>query len=164
MQFFQDALAAQNDQPQFQPHPALQHFAQRRAGLQHLARAFYLGAHHRLPQAAGVARVVYAASDPGHASGGGAERLRAAGIEVIGGVLAGEVEEFLADWLVAARLGRPHITVKWASSLDGRVAAADGTPLTFAVFALGPVSDNAKQAIDTLVTGFYKCGDNLMNG
>jgi len=44
------------------------------------------------------------------------------------------------------------------------VNAADGTPLTFAVFALGNVSDNAKQAIDTLVTGFYKCGDNLSNG
>jgi D-alanyl-D-alanine carboxypeptidase/D-alanyl-D-alanine-endopeptidase (penicillin-binding protein 4) len=49
-------------------------------------------------------------------------------------------------------------------TLSGIVNAADGTPLTFAVFALGDVSDNAKQAIDTLVTGFYKCGDNLTNG
>lgn len=49
-------------------------------------------------------------------------------------------------------------------TLSGIINAADGTPLTFAVFALGPVSDNAKQAIDTLVTGFYKCGDNLSNG
>lgn len=49
-------------------------------------------------------------------------------------------------------------------TLSGIINAADGTPLTFAVFALGPVSDNAKQAIDTLVTGFYKCGDNLTNG
>jgi len=49
-------------------------------------------------------------------------------------------------------------------TLSGIVNAADGTPLTFAVFALGNVSDNAKQAIDTLVTGFYKCGDNLSNG
>lgn len=49
-------------------------------------------------------------------------------------------------------------------TLSGIVNAADGTPLTFAVFALGDVSDNAKQAIDTLVTGFYKCGDNLSNG
>jgi diaminohydroxyphosphoribosylaminopyrimidine deaminase/5-amino-6-(5-phosphoribosylamino)uracil reductase len=30
-------------------------------------------------------------------------------------------------WLTAMRLGRPHVTVKWASSLDGRAAAADGT-------------------------------------
>lgn len=49
-------------------------------------------------------------------------------------------------------------------TLSGIVNAADGTPLTFAVFALGDVSDNAKQAIDTLVTGFYRCGDNLTNG
>ena len=49
-------------------------------------------------------------------------------------------------------------------TLSGIVNAADGTPLTYAVFALGDVSDNAKQAIDTLVTGFYKCGDNLTNG
>jgi diaminohydroxyphosphoribosylaminopyrimidine deaminase/5-amino-6-(5-phosphoribosylamino)uracil reductase len=46
---------------------------------------------------------------------------------VTGGVLADEVEAFLADWLVSARLGRPFVTVKWASSLDGRAAAADGS-------------------------------------
>ena len=72
---------------------------------------------------AGVARVVYGADDPGHHSGGGAERLREAGVEVIGGVLAAEIEAFLGDWLTAARLGRPYIVVKWASSLDGRAAA-----------------------------------------
>lgn len=48
-------------------------------------------------------------------------------------------------------------------TLSGIINAADGTPLTFAVFALGNVGDNAKQAIDTLVTGFYKCGGNLSN-
>jgi diaminohydroxyphosphoribosylaminopyrimidine deaminase/5-amino-6-(5-phosphoribosylamino)uracil reductase len=74
-----------------------------------------------------VGRVVYAATDPGNASSGGAERLRAAGIEVIGGVLENDVEEFLEEWMLAARLGRPHVTVKWASSLDGRSAAADGS-------------------------------------
>ncbi|WP_100345888.1 bifunctional diaminohydroxyphosphoribosylaminopyrimidine deaminase/5-amino-6-(5-phosphoribosylamino)uracil reductase RibD [Compostimonas suwonensis] len=77
--------------------------------------------------AAGVGRVVYAVSDPGQHSGGGARRLREAGIDVSGGVLAEEVEAFLADWLEVARLGRPHVTVKWASSLDGRTAAADGS-------------------------------------
>jgi serine-type D-Ala-D-Ala carboxypeptidase/endopeptidase (penicillin-binding protein 4) len=63
--------------------------------------------------------------------------------------------------------GAVHAKTGWIDNgytLSGIVTAADGTPLTFAVFALGPVSDNAKQAIDTLVTGFYKCGDNLMNG
>ncbi|WP_295122664.1 D-alanyl-D-alanine carboxypeptidase/D-alanyl-D-alanine-endopeptidase [uncultured Leifsonia sp.] len=67
----------------------------------------------------------------------------------------------------AVARGAVHAKTGWIDNgytLAGIVDAADGTPLTFAVFALGPVSDNAKQAIDTLVTGFYKCGDNLMNG
>jgi len=77
--------------------------------------------------AAGVTRVVYAVSDPGMNSGGGSERLRRAGVEVIAGVAQAEAEEFLHSWLTAARLQRPHVTVKWASTLDGRAAAADGT-------------------------------------
>jgi diaminohydroxyphosphoribosylaminopyrimidine deaminase/5-amino-6-(5-phosphoribosylamino)uracil reductase len=76
---------------------------------------------------AGVAQVVYAVADPGRHSSGGADRLRRAGIDVTGGLLADEVEVFLADWLVSARLGRPFVSVKWASSLDGRTAAADGS-------------------------------------
>jgi diaminohydroxyphosphoribosylaminopyrimidine deaminase / 5-amino-6-(5-phosphoribosylamino)uracil reductase len=77
--------------------------------------------------AAGVARVVFAVADPGDRSRGGADRLRAAGIEVIDGVLRDEVEGFLADWLFAVRNDRPFTTVKWAASLDGRTAAADGS-------------------------------------
>ena len=76
---------------------------------------------------AGIGRVVYAVGDPGDHSSGGAERLRAAGVEVTAGVLVDEVEAMLDDWLFAARHHRPHVTVKWASSLDGRAAAADGT-------------------------------------
>ncbi len=77
--------------------------------------------------AAGIERVVYAISDPGHRSGGGAERLRAGGVEVDAGVLAGEAETFLHKWLTAVRRGSPWVTVKWASTLDGRAAAADGS-------------------------------------
>ncbi len=76
---------------------------------------------------AGVSRVVYALDDPNPVAGGGADRLRAAGIAVQGGVLADEAEELLRPWLTSVRLGRPFVTVKWASSLDGRAAAADGT-------------------------------------
>jgi len=76
---------------------------------------------------AGVTRVVYAVDDPGQASHGGAERLRHAGVDVVAGVQSDAVGRFLQDWLAAARLGRPHVTLKWASSLDGRTAAADGT-------------------------------------
>ncbi|MRH28977.1 bifunctional diaminohydroxyphosphoribosylaminopyrimidine deaminase/5-amino-6-(5-phosphoribosylamino)uracil reductase RibD [Microbacterium sp. SYP-A9085] len=76
---------------------------------------------------AGVARVVYSAEDPGVRSGGGAARLRAAGVDVAGGVLVDDGVALIDDWLVATRLGRPYITVKWAQSLDGRAAASDGT-------------------------------------
>lgn len=76
---------------------------------------------------AGVARVYYSVSDPGVDSSRGAERLRAAGIETTAGVARGAGEDLLGDWLSAARLGRPRVTLKWASSLDGRAAAADGS-------------------------------------
>lgn len=76
---------------------------------------------------AGISRVVYALDDPGAVSGGGAERLRAAGVDVEAGEQADAVRVLIADWLTAHRLGRPHITVKWAQSLDGRAAAADGS-------------------------------------
>jgi diaminohydroxyphosphoribosylaminopyrimidine deaminase/5-amino-6-(5-phosphoribosylamino)uracil reductase len=77
--------------------------------------------------AAGVERVVYAVSDPGEHSSGGAERLREAGVLVESGVLAAEVSEAMRVWLTAERLHRPFVTVKWASSLDGRAAATDGS-------------------------------------
>ncbi|WP_394279909.1 bifunctional diaminohydroxyphosphoribosylaminopyrimidine deaminase/5-amino-6-(5-phosphoribosylamino)uracil reductase RibD [Microbacterium sp.] len=76
---------------------------------------------------AGISRVVYAVTDPGEASSGGAERLRSAGVDVVGGALEDEGAALLDSWLTVQRLGRPHITVKWAQSLDGRAAASDGT-------------------------------------
>jgi diaminohydroxyphosphoribosylaminopyrimidine deaminase/5-amino-6-(5-phosphoribosylamino)uracil reductase len=76
---------------------------------------------------AGISRVVFATSDPGAVSGRGAERLTGAGVEVIGGVLEADAEALNHAWLVATRRGRPWVTVKWASTLDGRAAAADGS-------------------------------------
>ncbi|WP_157155261.1 bifunctional diaminohydroxyphosphoribosylaminopyrimidine deaminase/5-amino-6-(5-phosphoribosylamino)uracil reductase RibD [Diaminobutyricimonas sp. LJ205] len=76
---------------------------------------------------AGISRVVYAVADPGNESSGGAARLRAAGIQVESGVLTDEAEQFLHPWLTSMRLGRPYVIAKWASTLDGRAAAADGT-------------------------------------
>lgn len=76
---------------------------------------------------AGVGRVVYAVADPGASSSGGGDRLRAAGIDLETGLLADEAEANIRPWLIAMRRGTPFVTVKWASSLDGRAAAADGT-------------------------------------
>ncbi|MGF3054902.1 bifunctional diaminohydroxyphosphoribosylaminopyrimidine deaminase/5-amino-6-(5-phosphoribosylamino)uracil reductase RibD [Microbacterium sp. YY-03] len=76
---------------------------------------------------AGITRVIYATSDPGAVSGGGAERLRGAGVDVERGLLEDEALAVIDSWLTHTRLGRPHVTVKWAQTLDGRAAAADGT-------------------------------------
>jgi len=76
---------------------------------------------------AGIARVVVAAADPNPDAAGGAALLRAAGVDVEEGVLADEAAAVNRRWFVAVRRGRPFVTWKFASTLDGRSAAADGT-------------------------------------
>ncbi len=76
--------------------------------------------------AAGIGRVVYAVADPAEGAGG-ADALRAAGVAVIAGVLAERAARGNEAWLLAQRLGRPFVTWKVATTLDGRIAAADGT-------------------------------------
>jgi len=79
-------------------------------------------------QAAGITRVVFGSADPNPVAGGGAAVLRTRGIDVVGGQLLDEVRSSaLGRWLVAVELGRPHVTWKYAATLDGRVAAADGS-------------------------------------
>ncbi len=70
--------------------------------------------------AAGVARVVVGALDPNPKAAGGAERLRAAGVEVevVDSVEARRQNE---GWRTWAALGRPHVTLKLAVALDGSV-------------------------------------------
>ncbi len=76
---------------------------------------------------AGVARVVVAVADPTGLAGGGAEQLRSAGVEVETGVGAEAAEHGNRHWLTTARTGRPFVVLKTASTLDGRIAAADGS-------------------------------------
>ncbi|MER5276872.1 bifunctional diaminohydroxyphosphoribosylaminopyrimidine deaminase/5-amino-6-(5-phosphoribosylamino)uracil reductase RibD [Streptomyces sp. NPDC002809] len=76
---------------------------------------------------AGIARVVYAVGDPNPQATGGADTLRAAGTKAEQGLLAEEAEAVNAAWLTSVRLGRPHVTWKYAATLDGRIAAADST-------------------------------------
>ena len=78
--------------------------------------------------AAGVARVVAAVSDPDpRVDGAGLARLRAAGVAVAVGAGAEAVATQNAAYLTHRRLGRPRVTLKAAASLDGKVAAPDGT-------------------------------------
>ena len=76
---------------------------------------------------AGVSRVVIALGDPDpRVKGQGVSALRAAGIDVTEGVLAAESEAILEGYLKTRLHGRPLVTVKIASSLDGRIALANG--------------------------------------
>ena len=76
---------------------------------------------------AGVARVVFGAEDPGETSGGGAETLRAAGVEVVGPVYdAGTARAENPAFFHAAKHDRPFVALKLAMSLDARIAAAPG--------------------------------------
>ncbi|HEU5319849.1 MAG TPA: bifunctional diaminohydroxyphosphoribosylaminopyrimidine deaminase/5-amino-6-(5-phosphoribosylamino)uracil reductase RibD, partial [Methylomirabilota bacterium] len=77
--------------------------------------------------AAGLARVVYAQSDPNPLAAGGAEVLSGQGIAVDAGVLAGEAAALNRTWTHLVTTGRPWVTWKLAATLDGRSAAADGT-------------------------------------
>jgi diaminohydroxyphosphoribosylaminopyrimidine deaminase/5-amino-6-(5-phosphoribosylamino)uracil reductase len=77
---------------------------------------------------AGVARVVVAIEDPDPNVGGqGVARLRGAGVQVDLGMCADEVAAQLAPYLHHRRTGRPYVVLKLAASLDGRIAAPDGT-------------------------------------
>jgi len=78
--------------------------------------------------AAGVSRVVFALEDADpKVSGGGAQRLREAGIEVVSGVLAAPALALNRGFFSRHRRGRPWLRLKLAISLDGKVAAADGS-------------------------------------
>lgn len=77
--------------------------------------------------AAGVARVVYAQPDPNPKAAGGARTLAGAGITVEQGLFEVDARALNAGWTAAMELGRPVVTWKFAATLDGRSAAADGT-------------------------------------
>jgi diaminohydroxyphosphoribosylaminopyrimidine deaminase/5-amino-6-(5-phosphoribosylamino)uracil reductase len=80
-----------------------------------------------LLSAAGVARVVAALVDPDpRTAGAGLERLRKAGIAVTHGVGATLAAVAAEGFLARQRFGRPHVTLKLATSLDGRIALPSG--------------------------------------
>ncbi|WP_158744298.1 bifunctional diaminohydroxyphosphoribosylaminopyrimidine deaminase/5-amino-6-(5-phosphoribosylamino)uracil reductase RibD [Acidisphaera sp. L21] len=77
--------------------------------------------------AAGVARVVIAGNDPDpRVDGAGIARLRAAGIEVVTGVLTAQADEMQAGFLCRVQHGRPLVTLKLATTLDGKIATRSG--------------------------------------
>ncbi|MCE0539223.1 bifunctional diaminohydroxyphosphoribosylaminopyrimidine deaminase/5-amino-6-(5-phosphoribosylamino)uracil reductase RibD [Kineosporia rhizophila] len=109
--------------------------------------------------AAGVQKVVIAVPDPSDAAAGGAERLRRAGLEVEVGVLADEAERGLEPgegnevWLTAVRKQRPFVTWKFAATLDGRVAAQDGTSQWITSVEARSDVHRLRAQVDTMLVG-----------
>ena len=103
--------------------------------------------------AAGVRRVVFAQADPNPLAAGGAAELRAAGIDVATGVFPDEARSLNRYWSGAMELGRPFVTWKVATTLDGRVAAADGTSRWISSSAARLDTHRLRARCDTIVVG-----------
>ncbi len=104
----------------------------------------------------GIARVVYAVPDPTPDAAGGAEILRRAGVDVRqcddDEVVAARTGP-LRFWLHGHRTGRPYVTWKYAATLDGRVAAADGSSMWITGEQSRRHAHDRRQEIDVVVVG-----------
>ena len=103
--------------------------------------------------AAGVRRVVVAQRDVNPVAAGGAETLRAAGVEVETGLLADEARALNRVWTFAIEHGRPFVTWKFATTLDGRSAAADGTSRWVSSPAARLDTHRLRALCDTMLVG-----------
>ncbi|MGH3362011.1 MAG: bifunctional diaminohydroxyphosphoribosylaminopyrimidine deaminase/5-amino-6-(5-phosphoribosylamino)uracil reductase RibD, partial [Nocardioides sp.] len=103
--------------------------------------------------AAGVRRVVFAQSDTNPVAVGGAETLRAAGVEVESGLLVDEARALNRSWTFAVEHERPFVTWKFAITLDGRSAAADGTSRWVSSRAARLDTHRLRALCDTMLVG-----------
>ena len=103
--------------------------------------------------AAGVRRVVFAQADTNPVAAGGAQALREAGIDVEGGLLADEARRLNRAWTFAVEHQRPFVTWKFATTLDGRSAAADGTSRWVSSRAARLDTHRLRALCDTMLVG-----------
>jgi diaminohydroxyphosphoribosylaminopyrimidine deaminase / 5-amino-6-(5-phosphoribosylamino)uracil reductase len=103
--------------------------------------------------AAGVRRVIFAQPDGNPVAVGGAETLRAAGVEVEHGLMVDEARELNRVWTFAVDHGRPFVTWKFATTLDGRSAAADGTSRWISGAAARRDTHRLRALCDTMLVG-----------
>lgn len=75
----------------------------------------------------GIKNVIYSIADPNSVAQGGSKKLREAGLNVTSGVLSEKVEFTNRHWLQKIKTGRPYFTWKIAMTLDGKIAALDGS-------------------------------------
>lgn len=103
--------------------------------------------------AAGVRRVVFAQPDPNPVASGGAATLTAAGVDVGSGLLLDEARALNRVWTFAVDHRRPFVTWKFATTLDGRSAAADGTSRWVSSLAARRDTHRLRALCDTILVG-----------
>jgi diaminohydroxyphosphoribosylaminopyrimidine deaminase/5-amino-6-(5-phosphoribosylamino)uracil reductase len=105
---------------------------------------------------AGIVRVVIGTRDPNPIAAGGVEALRAAGVEVVEGVLEQECRDLIADFLIWRTTERPYVILKMAATLDGRIATR-GTPQWIS-------SEESRRLTHLLRAGIGQCGGCVLVG
>lgn len=104
--------------------------------------------------AARVRRVVAAMRDPNpRVSGGGFERLRARGVEVLEGVCGAEAQRLNAPFLKWIQTGRPHVTLKVALTLANEMAGAQGARQRITSAAADRDVHRERAAVDAIAVG-----------
>lgn len=101
---------------------------------------------------AGITRVVYAVEDPNPHAVGGAQYLGARGVEVIYAPHP-RAEAINRTWLTAMRLGRPYVIAKWAQTLDGKIAATDGTSFWITGCEARAHAHQVRSRVDAILVG-----------
>lgn len=104
--------------------------------------------------AAGVRRVVAAIRDPfDQVAGKGLRSLRNAGIVTEGGLCAAEAENLAAPYLKHRRTGRPWVILKWAQSIDGKIADRDGKSQWISGEAARRLTHRWRGEVDAIIVG-----------
>ena len=102
---------------------------------------------------AGIRRLVYAIADPHQQAAGGSVTLREAGLDVGAGLLAEEATALNHRWLESVRANRPFITLRLAQTVDGQIAAADGSSQWISGPSSRADSHELRRRIDAILVG-----------
>ncbi|WP_051298487.1 bifunctional diaminohydroxyphosphoribosylaminopyrimidine deaminase/5-amino-6-(5-phosphoribosylamino)uracil reductase RibD [Arthrobacter castelli] len=102
---------------------------------------------------AGIKQLIYAVHDTSHTAAGGAERLRAADVQVRTGLMEAEATALNNRWFDAVTAGRPFTTLHLAQTLDSQLAAADGTSQWISGPESRRDSHQLRRRIDAILVG-----------
>ena len=102
---------------------------------------------------AGIKSVVFAVADPNPQAAGGASTLKSAGIDVVAGVGVDQASYSNRAWLTKIIKGRPFITWKVAATLDGKIAALDGTSKWITNEASRADVQKVRRTVDAIMVG-----------